>query len=198
MSPDRRQPVDLVAWGLCAAVAVQTVLCRVAPYYFGPWALWNFVPAGALALFAGSRLRTGWALLVPLSAMFVADVLLIGPIAAMGYSSISWGTPLLYACFAAYFGIGLLVPRDRFAPHLVLLAALAASAQFFVITNFAAWVADATLYTKDAAGLLNCYAAAVPFYRATFAADVAFGLGLFAAHAALVRLSSPVRQEQPA
>lgn len=204
MSSDRRQSVDFVAWTIAVFVAVYTICCRVAPYYLGQqsedwlWPFWNFVPAGALALFAGSRLRSVGGVILPLATLFVSDLLLIRPLAAMGYPALSWGRVLIYACFIGYYGMGRLLPRLQFAPHGVALAAVCASFQFFMITNFAVWLGDRTLYTKDAVGLLNCYVAAIPFYRNTFAADVMFGLVLFGVHAVAVRMPSGIHEEQPA
>src|SRR5262249_21314800 len=49
-------------------IAVLAALLRLAPRWFdlGP-GVWNLMPVGALALFAGSRLRTRSAWLVPLA-----------------------------------------------------------------------------------------------------------------------------------
>jgi hypothetical protein len=203
MSTERRQSVDYLTWGLCAVVVVQTVLFRLAPYY---WLgqerdqFWHLIPMGALTLFAGAHLRSAWAVLVPLGAYLVADLLLILPLAAIGQPSFTWETPLVYASFAAYYAIGRLVPRDRLALNWVVLAALAGSTQFFLVTNFGSWLGGALPYTKDLAGLLDCYVKALPFHRNHLTADVVYGVGLFAAYAAAAWAVSPVarREEQPA
>ena len=41
---------------------------------------------------------------------------------------------------------------------------------------------------------MNCYAAAVPFYRGTLLGDVLFGASLFGAHAALSRAYFPAER----
>jgi len=203
MSAERRQSVDYLAWGLCAVVAVQVVLSRLAPYYWMGQErdqFWHLIPIGALLLFAGSRLRSAWAALLPLGAYLVADLLLIVPLAAMGQPSFTWETPLVYAAFAGYYAIGRLVPRDRLALNWVVLAAVAGSTQFFLVTNFGSWLRGALPYTKDLAGLLDCYIKALPFYRNTFMADVVYGVGLFAVYAAAAWAVSAVarREGQPA
>ena len=53
-------------------LVVIAVLCRLASSAFH-W--WNFVPMGAIALYAGARLPRRWAWLVPVSAMVFADLI---------------------------------------------------------------------------------------------------------------------------
>jgi hypothetical protein len=49
-------------------------------------------------------------------------------------------------------------------------------------------------YGYSLAGLLDCYRAAIPFYRGTLAGDVVFSAGLFAAHAMLSRAYFPAER----
>ncbi len=78
-----------------------------------------------------------------------------------------------------------------------LLAALlpCASVIFFLITNAAVW-AFTPGYSKDAAGLLACYAAALPFLRNMMLGDIAYALALFSAFDFLP-LTARVRQLLP-
>src|SRR5690349_2132421 len=90
-------------------VAVITVLARLMPYLIGPdrQLLWNLMPVGALALFAGSRVRSPRAWLVPLAVMIVSDLLLWYPLAQKGLSPFSWlGTPTIYGSYFLYVLIG--------------------------------------------------------------------------------------------
>jgi hypothetical protein len=193
--------VDWVAWSIAIVVAAMTVLYRIAPYYLngGPQqsTLWNFVPIGALALFAGARLRTPWAFLLPLGAMFLSDLLLIRPVAELGYSAFGWGRLLIYGCLALYFFSGRLLPRQGFTPEPTLLAALGSSTAFFLITNFAVWLSDTSLYTKDGAGLIACYVAAIPFHQNTLSSDLLYSFALFGLHALATRPQTAA-QENPA
>ena len=59
---------------------------------------------------------------------------------------------------------------------------LAASVVFFLVTNFAHWTLY-DMYEKSAAGLVHCYAAALPFFRYTLAGDLAFACVLFGGYA---------------
>ncbi|MBY0233079.1 MAG: hypothetical protein K2W96_27670 [Gemmataceae bacterium] len=193
-----RRPDNRMEWMLALAAGVFAVLCRVLPYWLPGNGLWHFMPVGALALFAGSRLRTPLALLVPLGAMLVADLLLIAPVARLGYSSFTWGTPVVYASFAIYFGLGWLVRANSANPAWILLAAFAGSVQFFLVTNFASWVVNLDgRYAGDLSGLLASYRDAIPFHQNTLASDLVFTVILFGLHAGLV-LSAPKRERVPA
>jgi len=198
MKAERRESVDWVAWGIALAVAVLAVLYRLAPYtgLFPKDALWNLMPIGALALFAGSRLRL-WGVLFPLAVMVVSDLLLMIP---LGTKALSWDRPVIYACFALYSALGLLIRRDKFSPLWVTAAALLGSAQFFLITNFFSWWEKVMPYSNDLAGLMQCYTLALPFHQNTLVADVTFSLSFFALHLfVLAVVSSPegTREGQP-
>ena len=58
----------------------------------------------------------------------------------------------------------------QMAPWGVLCGVVPATA-FFVITNFVHW-ASTSMYDHTWVGLVNCYAAALPFYRAMLAGDL--------------------------
>jgi hypothetical protein len=102
------------------------------------------------ALFTDRRL----ALLVPLSAMFVSD-LVIGLHALI---------PVVYGCMAlgVLLGSGLL-RRRRSALRIVATAAGGATG-FYLITNFFVWLTSG-MYAMTASGLAACYVAALPFYQ---------------------------------
>ena len=70
-------------------------------------------------------------------------------------------------------------------------AALLCSTQFFLLTNFAVWLSAARgashLYALNMGGLLECYAAAIPFWGRTLAGDLFFSGALFGMYAFLSR-----------
>src|SRR5262249_28751082 len=99
LSTQRTPPAQIMTWAFALGLGVLAVLARIAPYYWFKQeqdSLWNLMPIGAMALFAGSRLRTPFAVVLPLLVMFVSDLLLIQPLAAMGMSAFSWGRPIIY------------------------------------------------------------------------------------------------------
>lgn len=145
----------------------------------------NFAPVAAIALFSGYFFRNRIpAVAAPLAVMLVTD----GQIG--GYH------PLMMA--AVYVGLALPVffggPLRRMLPVqggrgpgssvLALLGCAAgASLAFFLITNLVVWWVSG-IYPQTAAGFVNCYVQALPFFRFTFAGDVAFAVVFFGAYAA--------------
>jgi hypothetical protein len=65
---------------------------------------------------------------------------------------------------------------------------------FFLVSNFVSWLTQALPYGYSLDGLINCYAAAIPFFRGTLLGDVGFTAALFSAHAALARAYFPAEQ----
>ena len=96
-----------------AAFAALAVLYRLVPYLFdlgqqAPWA-WNFIPVGAVGLFAGARWRSRFALLAPVAVMLASHLLMWPFLAAKGYATFGWMTPILYGSFMVYALIGRLI-----------------------------------------------------------------------------------------
>ena len=135
----------------------------------------NMTPLTAMALFGGATLAPGSALLVPLGALALSDLLL------------GWHPtlPFVYACFLATAGIGLLV-KNR-GPRFIAGACLASSVLFFVVTNFGVWLLSG-MYARDGAGLLACYTAAVPFFRNALLGDACYTVLLFGLERVSLRL----------
>lgn len=156
-------------------LVVVAVLCRLASSAFH---LWNLVPMGAVALYAGARLPRRWAWLVPVSAMILAD-LVIDHRAGRSLDELwRW---VGYATFGATALLGPLARTRRFSPWILPILSLAASTLFFLTSNLATWY-EGTMYPMTAAGLLNCYFLGLPFFGRTILADlvgtaVFFGLG---------------------
>src|SRR6266702_243491 len=78
-------------------------------------------------------------------------------------------------------------------PMRVVGASLAASVSFFAVSNFSVW-AIWNMYPKTLAGLAECYAMAVPFFRNTVASDLLFAGAFFGVAALLPQLSRKVSQ----
>lgn len=133
----------------------------------------NFAPVLAVALFGGAMLprRTAWT--VPLLALVASDV-------ALGYG-FSWINAVVYGCFLAVVGIGWWL-RSRRTWGRTLFAAFAGSVLFFLVTNFAVWLAPPFMYEHTAAGLVRCYAMALPFFRNSLAGDLFWTTCLFGLH----------------
>ncbi|QQG40792.1 MAG: hypothetical protein HYV37_00510 [Candidatus Levyibacteriota bacterium] len=126
----------------------------------------NFAPIGAMALFGGAYLNKKYALAVPLLAMLVSDFF-IGFHNTMGF---------VYASFLLIGILGLWLRRHKNVRN-VIGAAFVSSILFFLITNFGVWLVS-NIYPKTAAGLIECYVVAIPFFRNTLLGDL-FYVGLF-------------------
>jgi len=156
---------------------------------------WNFVPMGAVALYAGSRLPRRWAWLVPPAAMVLSDLVLDHGTHRPLLELSRWA---IYATFAATTLLGPLANSPRGRTWLLPLLSLGASTLFFLTSNFATW-AEGLLYPLTPAGLAACYWAAIPFFGRTVLADLIgtgllFGLGPVFERAAR-RLNRPRRAE---
>jgi hypothetical protein len=130
----------------------------------------NFTPMLAVALFGGAMLPGRMAYLIPLMAMFLSDLL-------MG-NSVTWMTPVIYGCFALGTGLGQWLGRGRTWAKTGL-AALGGSFFFYVVTDFAVWIAPNGLYPHTLDGLIQCYVMALPFFRNDIAGNVLWSAILF-------------------
>jgi hypothetical protein len=139
---------------------------------------WNFVPVGAVALYAGARLSRRWAWTVPLIAMVVSDVILDYGRNRPVFEPSRW---TVYATLAATTWLGLIARSPKVRPWMLPGLSLLGSTLFFVTTNFATW-AEGREYPMTWAGLTLCYVKGLEFLRPTVAADLIgtcalFGLG---------------------
>lgn len=159
-------------WTLAAMIAA-AALSRLLPH--PP----NFSPVEAMALFGGAYFASRRAALwVPLFAMLLSDVVL-GVLNGGTYADYVghlsfW---LVYACIAltAFAGFSL---RGRVSGARVLGWSLAGSIFFFLVTNFGVW-ASGTMYPKNGTGLMDCYAAGIPFFKWTVLGTLLYSAVLF-------------------
>jgi hypothetical protein len=209
MNTDKRSNDNGLAWACVAGLAAAVVVYRLVPYLLqfthDLQYIWNLTPVGALALFAGARLRSGWGLLVPLVVMALSDLLLVKPLADLGMRAFSWGTPLIYAAFLIYAVLGRTLVGRSFSPLRIGGAAMLGAVQFFLLSNFAVW-AFGTSYPKTLGGLLDCYAMAIPFYRQgtapfflyTLVGDLFYSGLFFGLYALALHVTERRKAEQPA
>jgi len=155
---------------LGAGLTVLGAVARVLPH------LPNFTPVGGLSLFAGARMRGWQAYALPLVLMGITD-LFVG-----GYSR---ATPLVYVSFLIYVWIGSRL-RDTENPLKIGAGAIVGSLQFFLLTNLSL-LAPGNLYPHTLAGVMQSYAAGIPFYGRTLASDLLYSAALFGLHAWLSR-----------
>lgn len=129
----------------------------------------NVSPVAAMALFAGATFHDRkLAFVIPLAAMLLSD-LYLGLHDTMLY---------VYGAFTLTIVLGFALKSHVFKALPVLAAAVGSSLLFFLITNFGVWL-QGPLYSHDLAGLIECYVAAIPFYRNSLMGDLLFSALLF-------------------
>ncbi|MBT4121166.1 MAG: hypothetical protein HOA57_01725 [Candidatus Magasanikbacteria bacterium] len=132
------------------------IACRFIPH------MPNFAPIGAIALFGALYLPKKYALILPISAMFLSDIFI-------GFYS--WQIMAsVYLGFILTVGIGL-IARKRKSFASVLSATLLSSVLFYIVTNFSVW-AFGTMYIHNFAGLMQSYYMALPFFRNSLAGNL--------------------------
>ncbi len=178
--PTRLKPMTLTLVALGVLAAATALL----PTSLRPW---NFSAIGALALFAAARLGFVRGLAALAVALIVKDA---GMYFVHGFEPY----PLSWFYFAMYAGFGWYFLRSTESPAKIGGTALAASLVFFVVSNFVAWLEQAYPYGYSLAGLMDCYGAGIPFYRATLVGDLLFSGTLFGLHAVLSRAYFPAER----
>lgn len=168
---------------LAAAVALPAALLPLVPEHLRPW---NFAAFGAVAIFATARGgRFGWVagLALALGGKLVSDLLNDRHRGFEQFEGYYLSILVAYFAIALYAVFGRLIAgrSDWWGVP----AGLAGSTVFFLLTNAVSWWQMALPYDRGVAGLMQAYAAGVPFHTATLVSDLVFTAGLFAAHAVL-------------
>lgn len=147
------------------ALVVFVVVARTAPHPA------NFAPVAAVALFGGAILPRRWAVIAPLLAMIVSDLIIgLHPLVIF-----TWGSFALIALASSAWLRGM-------SPIRIGLSSIGASVFFYVVTNFGVW-AQGQMYSMTVNGLVQCYVNALPFFRGTLAGDLFYTGVLFSAYA---------------
>jgi hypothetical protein len=151
---------------------------------------WNASVIGALALFAAARLGF-WQ-----GAAFMAVAIALKDIAL--YLTTEWWEPypLSWAYFSGYVLIGWLALRNSASVGRAVATALGCALLFFLVSNYVSWEEQAYPYGYSFQGLIDCYVAAIPFFRGTFTGDILFTVVLFGTHAVLGKVYFPLEQVQ--
>ncbi len=161
---------DVINVAVFCTLVVLGVATRWMSDAFKP-ALSNFTALGASALFAGYFFRNRLAaILLPLAVIAISNFCLL-PFNNVGQFVAVYVGLLLAAA------IGMLV-RSNFNAWTVLGGSLASSVLFYLVTNFADWVGY-DLYPNNAAGIVQSYIAALPFFGRTLAGDLFFTAAIF-------------------
>jgi hypothetical protein len=115
----------------------------------------NVTPIGAIALLGGIYFSNKMlSYIIPLIILFISDIFL-------GF----YGSTMIftYLGFISITFIGNLIKNNK-SINTILIGTLLSALSFFIISNFGCWLTG-SLYTKDLNGLINCFMAAIPFFR---------------------------------
>lgn len=148
----------------------------------------NFSAFGALAIFCGIYASGSVRWWLPLAALFLADCIgHFAGIPGMGFYHLP-SMVLNYTGLAAMIVVSVALSRwvksssssrwigaQAFAS--MALVAFLASACFFLISNFGAWLDPLMQYPNSPWGLMQCYFAGLPFWRSTLTSDILFTIG---------------------
>ena len=123
---------------------------------------WNFTPVIAFGILSGYYLKNimyGYSLIV--ISMILGDLII-------GFH---------YLIFFTYIGLLFSVIIGKYLKQLkptqLFLSSISSSIIFFVISNFGVWFLS-NFYTKNLQGLIDCYIAAIPFFRNTLISTIIF------------------------
>lgn len=133
----------------------------------------NFSPLAAVALFSGFYLRRRYAFLLPLAILLISDYFISGYYGSVMFYV--YGSYLLIGVLGVAFRSTKVFPR-------VIAGSLLSSLLFFIITNFGVWADPLFFYPRTFSGLVECYVAALPFFRNTVLGDLFFTSALFGAY----------------
>jgi len=140
----------------------------------------NVTPLVAVALFSGAVFPRRIGVIVPLAAVIFSDII-IGADLQVAFN---------WCAFALVAGIGWKIAGQR-APKRLAAAAISGSTLFFIMSNLGVWCVG-LLYPRTWQGLINCYIAALPFYRNMVIGDLAYTAVLFGAFGLMCRwMESP-------
>jgi uncharacterized protein DUF6580 len=133
----------------------------------------SFTPVLAALLYFGARMprKQMW---IPLAALAASDLYLNRFVYGLAFNAdqiITWGYYAAVLLLAAYVIKG-------WSPVRIGISTLGASVGFFIVSNFAVWLAG-TMYPMTASGLVTCYVAGVPFYRNELISDLLFSALFF-------------------
>ena len=183
------KPMTLALAGLgLALVVLLTIGFQRLP---AEYRVWNLSVIGALSLFTAARLGFWPGVAFTAVAIALKDLCL--------YFTADWWQPypLSWLYFSCYALIGYFLLRRSASVGRAVGVAFGSGLLFFFVSNFVSWLEKALPhYEHSLRGLIDCYVAAIPFYRGTFAGDVLFSAAFFGAHAVLSRAYFPAERVQ--
>lgn len=149
----------------------------------------NFAPIAAMALFGGVYLNKKYALIIPLLALFLGD-LIIGFYNPFVMISV-------YGSFLIIGFLGLWLKKNKSVANIVGVSLLG-SVLFFGVTNFVMWVIPHSLYQHNLQGLVQCYTMGLPFFRNTILGDLFYIGVMFTLMELVIKVTSTFKLKKEA
>jgi hypothetical protein len=143
----------------------------------------NVTAVGAMALFGGAYVSNRvLAFILPLISLFLSDLVLNNVVyAAFNDGKFVWfydGAIWVYGAVALTVLVGMTISK-KVNSRTVLVASIACSLIFFLMSNIGAWQSPIMKYAQNLTGLLTCYTAALPFLLNSLIGDLSFAALLF-------------------
>lgn len=167
-------------FGIVALIIVVAALTRLLPH--PP----NFTPIGAMALFGAAYfMKRAWAIVIPIAALWVSDMVLNNVVYAAYYDSFVWAHSAFWwncLAFGLIVGVGSILLKKVNMTR-VIGASLTASVIFFLLSNLGVWASGLSPATcpPSVAGLFTCYEWALPFFGNQLMGDLIYSGVLFGA-----------------
>ena len=121
----------------------------------------NFAPITGIALFAAVKFQHKLiALLLPLSCLFITDLIL----------GLGWINLFVYGAFGVISLLGFATKKVKIQTVLL------SSILFFLVSNLGVWL---LYYPLSIEGLTTCFTLAIPFFTNTLLGDLAYTAVLF-------------------
>ena len=121
----------------------------------------NFAPITGIALFAAVKFQHKLiALLLPLSCLFITDLIL----------GLGWINLFVYGAFGVISLLGFATKKVKIQTVLL------SSILFFLVSNLGVWL---LYYPLSVEGLTTCFTLAIPFFTNTLLGDLAYTAVLF-------------------
>lgn len=148
----------------------------------------NFTPIGAMALFGGAVLnRKHVAYLIPVVSLFISNLIFELVRSGEGFNSqLLW----VYGSMLLITRLGIFL-QERDHRQSMVMASLAGSLLFFVVTNFGVWAAG--FYGNGLTTLVNYYVTGIPFFGNTILGDLFYNALFFGGFALATRRLQKVK-----
>ena len=142
----------------------------------------NFTALGAIVLFSAAYLKGKNRIIIPFAALWISDMILNNVFYSKYFDSYQlFGDIWVYGAYACMILCAWFL-MNRVSWSRVVGSSLLIGIVFYLISNFGVWLSASSPYPKSLVGLIECYAAALPFFRNTLLSNVFYSLLLFGAY----------------